>query len=192
MLRKAAEADRGEAGLCPVPVGSGRRGEAHPQLSGRRETEILFKETANTGTYLHSVTGKVPSSQLPNTTRSTREIMTKGSLGHWSNRREEASRWHTRHRCREGQQERRLGSLPVHDERRAAGNPGLFGVTGVGVCAGDSPSLCSLICMTQLFDASLLCPRHLTLDKPFCSVGEHGEEESGHFQVNFVIPMSVR
>lgn len=97
-----------------------------------------------------------------------------------------------RHRYREGQQERRLGSLPVHDERRAAGNPGLFGVTGVGVCTGNSPSLCSLICITQLFDASLLCPRHLTLDKPFCSVGEHGEEESGHFQMNFVIPMSVR
>lgn len=92
MLRKTAEVDRGEAGLCPVPEGSGRRGEAHP--TALWETEILFKETANTGTYLHSVTGKVPSSQLPNPTRSTRE-MTEESLGHWSKRREEASHWHT-------------------------------------------------------------------------------------------------
>ena len=39
-----------------------------------------------------------------------------------------------------------------------------------------APSLCSCLLATALA-GSLLCPRHLTLDKPFCSVGDHGEEK---------------
>lgn len=58
-------------------------------------------------------------------------------------------------------------------------------------CAGDSPFTGSCLFATA-FAGNLLCPRQLTLDKPFCSVGDHGEEERGRFQMKLIILMSVR
>lgn len=67
----------------------------------------------------------------------------------------------------------------------------MFGVTVVGVCAGNNPStVLSHLCDTA-FTSSWLCPGHLTLDEPFCSVGDYGEEESGRFQMKLIL-MSVR
>lgn len=64
--------------------------------------------------------------------------------------------------------------------------PRVFGVPVAGVYADNGSFTGSSHLCDTAFTGSLLCPRLLTLGKPFCSVGDY-EEESGCFQMKLTL-----